>query len=409
MQEGLETARFQYGETRLDVVIDFPKDTAWLSLDEMALLFQRDRSSLGKRLRKLRKEMENQKSVWAKIARTGSDGKTYLMDHYCLDAVISIGKRINPKAADALEEFVKDRLKKHKREGGDTIIIYNNGNISLPVTISPNEETVWLNKDQIVLLFDTVRQNVEYHIANIYEQKELEPEATCKEILQVQSEGGRNKNRLIKMYNLDMIISLGFRINNKNGYLFRKWATKILKEYLLKGYVINEDRSLVTNENYVNLIHRVENIDRRLSNIEGQQHVEKEKIFFDGAFFDARAFLKTIFARARKEIILIDPYADFLALDYLKEKKASVTIALIVSSKSRISKRDVESFNKQYGGLSSFVDDSFHDRFIILDKEETYHLGASLNTLGKKTFGITKVEDVRYLVSLLNKLTGRKD
>lgn len=115
-----------------------------------------------------------------------------------------------------LKNFLDNYLKEYYNKVDNPIIIYDNGDISLPVNISPSENTVWLSKDQLEILFNTTRQNVEYHIENIYSQGELIESSTCKDFLQVQLEGDRKVTRISKMYNLDMIISFGYRINAIN-------------------------------------------------------------------------------------------------------------------------------------------------------------------------------------------------
>lgn len=185
---------------------------------------------------------------------------------------------------------------------------------------------------------------------------------------------------------------------------FKRWANSVLKEYLLKGYVLNQDRTLITNENYIELVHRVNNIDNRLSKFESDNYIDNEKIFFDGEWFDARSFIKDIFTRAKEEIILIDPYADIKALDYLKVKTEGVIVQLFISSKAKLTQGDIDAFNEQYGNLEIILDDNFHDRFVIIDRATLYHLGASLNYIGKKVFAITKIEDENLLTSLKKKL-----
>lgn len=236
-----------------------------------------------------------------------------------------VGYRLKSNKAAILVDFLNDYLLNKDKKREDSIVIFENGTVSLPVHVSPLENTVWISKEGLVSLFATTRQNIEYHIANIYDQCELDG-ATCKEILQVQIKNGKKINRVNKLYNLDMVISLGFRINTKNGITFRKWANNVLKEYLLKGYAINETRTLVTDENYVNLINRVDNIDLRVSKIESDRRTCDNRVFFDGQFFEARSFLKEIFSKSEKHILLVDPYADILALDYLKEKKDRVKV-----------------------------------------------------------------------------------
>ena len=152
------------------------------------------------------------------------------------------------------------------------LVKFIDNELELEVSVSPKEETIWMSQEQIVKLFNTSKQNISLHISNILKSGELEY-STVKENLTVQYEGERKIKRKIKLYNLEMIISVGYRVNSKRGIEFRRWANKVLKEYLLTGYVINEERSLVTNENYVRLINKVESLDERVSNIEKEYKV----------------------------------------------------------------------------------------------------------------------------------------
>ena len=213
-----------------------------------------------------------------------------------------------------------------------------------------------------------------------------------------------HSDKPVPFYSLDVVISVGYRVKSRNGVIFRRWANTVLRDYLLKGYVINNNRTLITDDNYIELVHRVNNIDNRLSKLESDNHIDNEKIFFDGELFDARSFIKDIFTRAKEEIILIDPYADIKALDYLKVKTEGVIVQLYISSKAKLTQGDIDAFNEQYGNLKIILDDGFHDRFIIVDRAILYHLGASLNHIGKKVFAITKIEDENLLVSMKERL-----
>jgi hypothetical protein len=148
------------------------------------------------------------------------------------------------------------------------IVKFNNDSVEVDVTVSPLEETVWLTQEQMALLFNVNVPAINKHIRNIISENELEESSTISKMEIVRYEGNRRVKRNINIYNLDMIISVGYRVNSVEGIKFIRWANKILKEYLLKGYVINQERSLVTNENYVRLINKVESLDERVSNIE---------------------------------------------------------------------------------------------------------------------------------------------
>jgi len=148
------------------------------------------------------------------------------------------------------------------------IVKFNNDSVEVDVTVSPLEETVWLTQEQMALLFNVNVPAINKHIRNIISENELEESSTISKMEIVRYEGNRRVKRNINIYNLDMIISVGYRVNSVEWIKFRRWANKVLKEYLLQGYVINKERSLVTNENYVRLINKVESLNERVSNTE---------------------------------------------------------------------------------------------------------------------------------------------
>ncbi len=285
-----------------------------------------------------------------------------------------------------LKNFLEEYLKEYYNKVDNPIIIYDNGDISLPVNISPSENTVWLSKDQLEILFNTTRQNIEYHIENIYSQEELIESSTCKDFLQVQLEGDRKVTRISKMYNLDMIISLGYRINTKNGITFRCWATKVLRQYLLKGYVIDEKRTLVTNENYINLIHEVNDIKKDVKDIKDKINTNSldHHIVYEGEYYDGFSFINKLICSAKHEVVVIDGYADDSIFDFFVNSTPNIKKTIITHKVNRISSEVLTKFVKQYGNISIKEDKSFHDRFLFIDND-VYIIGASLNSLGRST------------------------
>lgn len=283
------------------------------------------------------------------------------------------------------------------------LVKFEQDGLTLDVNVSPSEDTVWLTQDAMALLFGRDQGVISRHINNIFKEGELDKNTSMQKMHKSLNTNNPNYRPPV-YYNLDVVISVGYRVKSRNGVIFRRWANSVLKEYLLKGYVLNQDRTLITNDNYIELVHRVNDIDNRLFKLESNNHIDNEKIFFDGEWFDARSFIKDIFTRAKEEIILIDPYADIKALDYLKAKTEGVIVKLFISSKAKLTQGDIDAFNEQYGNLEIIFDDNFHDRFVIVDRAILYHLGASLNYIGKKVFAITKIEDENLLVSMKERL-----
>ena len=277
------------------------------------------------------------------------------------------------------------------------LIKFTDDDLVLDVNVSPQEQTVWLTQDQIAVLYNKSRSTITEHINNIFDEGEL-TKMTSVGI----SDG--STHRPAKLYNLDVVLAVGYRVKSQRGIVFRRWATNILKQCLLKGYVVDEDRTLVTNENYINLINKVDNINLRVEKLENEKICENNKIFFNGELFDAMSFIKKLLSKAYSSVILIDPYADARALDYIKNKRDNIKVYLCASSKANLSNYEINAFNQQYGNLVVIKNDTFHDRFIIIDDKELYHLGTSLNYVGNKTFAITKMEDGSIITLLKSKL-----
>ena len=270
------------------------------------------------------------------------------------------------------------------------VIEFKNGNIELSVNVSPNEDTVWLTQKQMSILYDTSVDNVSLHIKNIFKDLELDNSVVEETSVTASDE----KKYKTKIYNLDMVLAVGYRVKSKNAILFRKWANSILKEYLLKGFVINENRTLITNENYVNLINKVDSIDSRLKIIENnEQYYNNEKLIVNGELFDAILYFEELVSKTKTFILLVDPYVDSNALNVLKNTNNNIGINIITSSKSKLSKIDINSFIKQYNQTIDIkIDDDFHDRYLFID-DKVFHLGASINYIGKKISQIDEVND----------------
>ena len=250
------------------------------------------------------------------------------------------------------------------------------------------------------LLFDRDKSVISRHIKSVILENNLDMNQV---VAKNATTGNDGKTYIVSFYNLDVIIPLECKVHSQNGIMFRKWTNSVLKEYLLKGYVINENRTLITDENYINLINKVDSIDKRLSLVE-KVNLEREKVFFDGEVFDAKALISNLISNANTSIILIDAYADIKALEFLKHKKQGVILSIYHSSKAKLSKKDVSDFNAQYGNCIAYINDKYHDRFLIIDDNNFYHLGASLNYAGKKIFAITKMEDEEIIKAIKGNL-----
>ena len=285
------------------------------------------------------------------------------------------------------------------------IIKFIDNELELDVEVSPNEDTVWLTKEQMSLLFDRDRTVISKHINNIYKEEELDEQSTCAKNAQVQLEGKRTIVRTHKFYNLDVIISVGYRIKSNRGILFRKWANNVLKQYLLKGYVLDSNRIIVSKDNYLTLENDVHNLKEEVKDIKEKMFIEpaKERLFFNGQFYDAYDFISSLIERARNQIIVIDPYFNRDGLGFLKHAAKNTDIIICCSDKAKLQDMDIREFEKQYFKLKVVIDNTIHDRFMVIDKEEVYLIGTSLNYIGNKTFAVHKFENMNVIKPLIEK------
>jgi len=267
------------------------------------------------------------------------------------------------------------------------IILYQSGELVEHIEVRLDEDTVWLTQAQMALLFAQTKQNVSLHINNYFKEGELEKRATVKESFTVQKEGNRSVNRKIEYYNLDVIISVGYRVKSKQGTQFRIWATNVLRDYLLKGYAMNQRMERIEN-GYENLRKEVKQISLQLNT----QELPKQGIFFDGQIFDAYAFISSLIKKAKYEILLVDNYIDESTLIHLAKKATHVKVSLYTKTISKQLTLDLQKANEQYVGFEAHVFTKSHDRFLIIDGETVYHIGASLKDLGKKWFAFTQMD-----------------
>jgi len=268
------------------------------------------------------------------------------------------------------------------------IILYQTGELAEHIEVRLDEDTVWLNRNQVATLFGRDVKTIGKHINIVFSEGELNKDSTIANFATVQLEGGRKVERLIEYYNLDVIISVGYRVKSKQGTQFRIWATNVLRDYLLKGFAINQRMDRIES-NYEILSKEVKQISLQLK----IQELPAQGIFFDGQIFDAYAFMSSIVKKAEKEIILIDNYIDESTLILLSKKNKSIKVRLLTKNISKQLQLDVKKANEQYGVFEIQTFEKSHDRFLIIDGMTIYHIGASLKDLGKKWFAFTKMDN----------------
>jgi prophage antirepressor-like protein len=265
-------------------------------------------------------------------------------------------------------------------EQGEIILYQPDEAVKLEVRLE--DETVWLTQEQIADLFGTKRPAITKHLNNIYKSGELDVDSTCS-ILERMGNDGKQRYTT-KYYNLDAILSIGYRVNSKNATLFRKWVNSVLKDYLLKGYSINK---------------RLSELERTVA-----QHTEKidffvrtalppvEGVFYNGQIFDAYKLATDLVKSARRSIVLIDNYVDETVLLMLSKRSVGVSATIYTQRITQQLQLDLDRHNSQYPPIDIRTYRDSHDRFLIVDETDVYHIGASLKDLGKKMFAFSKLD-----------------
>ena len=294
-------------------------------------------------------------------------------------------------------------------EEKNQIVVYQpNETVRLDVRLA--NDTVWLTQSQMGELFGCTTRNVRMHLENIYLSGELVSEATRKDFFLVRLEGTRQVRRTVTCYNLDAIISVGYRVNSILGVKFRQWATSVLKEYLLRGYSVNARMTQLEDK-----------VDRRLALHEKEIIELKDKvdffvqtkepplqnIFYQNKFWDAKSLLIKFIRRAKKELIVIDAYPGVATLDMLAKRGRGVKIELVTHSNGELKESDFEAFGAQCGKFTKTICGICHDRFIIVDQKEIFWTGASLKDAGRLTFAVAKMgaEVIPGLLESIRKAT----
>ena len=272
------------------------------------------------------------------------------------------------------------------------IIIYQPEDLTLVFDVRVEDETVWLTQIQMADLFQTTRNNITIHIGNIFKEKELEEISVGKDSLLAARDG---KKYHTKFYNLDVIISVGYRVKSQRGTQFRIWANRVLREFLLKGHVLNQ---------------RVDRIESKLIDYDQKFDMliktnlpPSEGIFYDGQIFDAYAFVANLIKSAKKSIILIDNYVDETVLILLSKRSDKVSAMIYTKNISKQLGLDLKKHNEQYPSIEIKEFTKSHDRFLIIDEKTIYHIGASLKDLGRKWFAFSRIKlNAKDLIDSLN-------
>ncbi len=299
------------------------------------------------------------------------------------------------------------------------IVLYTIEDESFSVEVQIGGDTVWLTQKQMAELFDKDQSVISRHINNVFNENELEEKSN------MQKMHIANSDKPIIFYSLDVIISVGYRVKSKRGTQFRIWANKILKDYLLKGYSINNATLKKYPDGIEHLKDSINFLTTAFEDKEKKQIVfqietnkkfnkifktlktqdePKQGIFFQGQIFDAYKFVLKLIRTAKNSLIIIDNYIDETVLAMCTEIRRNVKLTIVTKELSNKQKLDIIKYHSQYFIINLKETDKFHDRFMLIDSKEVYHFGASLKDLGKKCFAFSKIEDTQLIRALLKML-----
>ena len=284
------------------------------------------------------------------------------------------------------------------------IVLYRPNELTKHIEVRFDEDTVWLNRQQIAMLFGRDVKTIGKHINNVFSEGELEQKVVIAKFATTTQHGaikGKTQTINVEYYNLDVIISIGYRVKSKQGTQFRIWATKKLKDYLLKGYAINNRMNRIE-DNVEALKNKVNEIDLQINT----HLIPTQGVFFEGQVFDAYELASKIIRSAKQSIVLIDNYTDESTLTHLAKKKKGVKALLLTKNIDKKLNLDIQKANAQYGDFDAKQFTQSHDRFLIIDNgKEVYHIGASLKDLGKRWFAFSKM-DKGSVASIINAISG---
>ena len=270
---------------------------------------------------------------------------------------------------------------------GEIVMYQPDETIRLEVRMG--EDTVWLTQQQMAELFDKDRTVIGRHIRNIYKEEELEQDITCAKFAHMGSDGDQEYE--YTAYNLDVIISVGYRVKSKRGTKFRQWANKVLKEYLLRGYVVNT-RIAALEQHAAKQDVEIQELKSKVDFFVRTSLPPVEGIFFDGQIFDAYAHIVSLIKQARTSVVLVDNYIDETTLTMLSRRNAGVTATVYTRQLSAQQQLDVQRHNQQYPPIAINICQRNHDRFLIID-DNVYVFGASLKDAGKRLFAYIRMKE----------------
>jgi len=397
----METRKFIIGEKEIDVKVDVGKRKVCLSQKDMCDLYNIKRQSISRYVNTYANNLG--KSI--SIGETTNHRPT---TYYNQDIILQVGYKCNIEIANRFKKWVATLFQEaditnttnNWLSGANNyeIVKFESGEVSLDVNVSPQEDTVWLSVIDMSILFDRDSKTIYAHIKNIFDEKELEEKSnSC--FLRI-----ANSDKLVKYFNLDIVLSVGYRVKSSRGIEFRRWATNVLKQYLIKGYAINNKRCMehsdilisisndieaLRNENKL-IKNRLDDHDKRLDEMNASEVLTKETLIYEGNIYKTYSFIRNLFLKAKNRIIIVDGYVDKSVLDILDDFKVDIIIYTYPSAK--LTNIDIQKFSIDHN-LTVIKQTFLHSRYIICD-DEIYMITESIKDAGKKRFVCVKILDL---------------
>ena len=397
----MEIIKYKNNGKEIDVRFDYENNTVWLTQQEIATLYKLSQSVVSKKITKYVKESQSRSSTYSKMEYFKYEGERKTkrkIKIYNLEIIIAIGYKINSSEVATFKNFVESKLLENKQkpiifnEKPYEIVTFVDDELQIDVNVDVDNDTVWLSQKQISELFGVSRNTISEHIKNIFLNDELiENEHVGF------SDTLSNRRLKVKTYDLEVITLVGHRVNTKKSLLFRKWVALVLKQYINKGYVINNKRCLECQQSIIDLNNKVNILIKdnefnkeEIKLLNNPKEIFKEKLIYEDDLLDGYIFIRKLFLSAKKEIIIIDGYISVEVLEMLEDIKVDIIIYTYTSA--TLTKKDIKMFSLNHK-LQVNRMSNIHDRFIIID-EDVYVLGSSLKDIGKKRSTIIKLKTI---------------
>ena len=390
----LKQYTFIDGDFSMEINVSEEERTIYMSQNKVAILFGIGGGTVSKFIKKLAN------SKWDSVSKSEQNGNKVfpsVSTELGLEIIKEIGQKYNPERLEKLENWLDDLLPESELEIIDSnyeIVRYNQDNLNINVLYEPAAKTPWLTQKQMSKIFGTSVQDVSYHIANIFEDQELEKDSVIKDYLNTAQDGKTYKTTI---YSLDMIFAVGYRVRTAKAIQFRKWVTSIVEKHLVTNYITSG--ALININDY--LVNKFDSIDNEIMKVKKEldELKPKYKIFYKEQGFDAYIFLSIFVATAKNEVFIIDPYADRFTMSLLNIINDKTNVIIVLSKNGKIDNEQIDFFKKLHpnSSIELIRNDDEHDRHIFVDRKYGYIVGSSINSFAYHDSSVVRIDDVNYI------------